>query len=53
MKLGNDREMLMEVSELFIIGKNNKISIMVKSVKACVILKLGPDFKTVLLSILV
>ena len=45
--------MLMEASELFIVGINKKISIMLKSVEAYVILRLGPTLKTVLLSIFV
>ena len=36
------KNMLMEVSEFFIVGINKKISIMLKSIKAYVILRLGP-----------
>ena len=43
----------MAVSELFIVEINKKISIMLKSLKAYVILRLDPDLKNVLLSIFV
>ena len=53
MKLGEMIEnMLMGVSELFIILINKKIPIMLNRLKH-VILRLGPNLKTVLLSIFV
>ena len=54
MKLwGMIENMLIEILELFIVGINKKILIMLKSVKAYVILKLCPTLKTVLLLIFV
>ena len=54
MKLrGMIENMLMDVSELFIVGLNKKIAIMLKSVKGYVILSLGLTIKTVLLWIFI
>ena len=50
---GMIEKMLMEVSEFFMVEINKQILMMLKSIKAYVILRLGPNLKTVFLSIFV